>query len=93
MESGGNKNKKIGRRNEILIKDSTMYPIDSYLYDVCPSICKINFSNTTGTGFFIKLYQNDKSLFSLMTNENIITKDMIEKKKKLKYIIIIRKKE
>ena len=83
MESGGIKNKKSGRRNEILIKDSTMYPIDSYLYDVCPSICKINFSNTTGTGFFIKLYKNDKPLFSLMTNEHIITKDMIEKNEKI----------
>ena len=48
MESGGIKNKKSGRRNEILIKDSTMYPIDSCLYDVCPSICKIIYHISNG---------------------------------------------
>ena len=60
-----------------------MYPIDSYLYDVCPSICKIIYHNKVGTGFFIKLYKNDKPLFSLMTNEYIITKNMIEKKEEI----------
>ena len=83
MESGGIKNKKSGRRNEILIKDSNIRPINSCLFDVCPSICKIIFSNTIGTGFFIKLYKNDEALFSLMTNEHIITKDMIEKKEEI----------
>ena len=93
MGAHESKNKKDRRKNEVLIKDSNIRPINSCLYDVCPSICKIIFSNTIGTGFFIKLYKSDKSLFLLMTNEHIITKDMIKKKKKLKYIIIIRKKE
>ena len=93
MGAHGSKNKKDGRKKEVWIKDSNIRPINSCLYDVCPSICKIIFSNTIGTGFFIKLYKSDKPLFLLMTNEHIITKDMIKKKKKLKYIIIIRKKE
>ena len=79
----GSKDKKDERKNEVLIKDSKMKSIDSCLLEVCPSICKINFSNTTGTGFLIKLYKNDEPLFSLMTNEHIITKDMIDKKEEI----------
>ena len=93
MGAHGSKNKKDGRKKEVLIKDSNIRQINSWLYDDSPSIYKIIFSNTIGTGFFIKLYKSDKPLFLLMTNEHIITKDMIKKKKKLKYIIIIRKKE
>ena len=83
MGSGGSKDKKDERKNEVLIKDSKMKSVDSCLLEVCPSICKINFSNTTGTGFLIKLYKNDIPFFSLMTNEHIITKNMIEKKEEI----------
>ena len=80
MGSRGSKDKKDERKNEVLINDSKMKSVNSCLLEVCPSICKINFSNTTGTGFLIKLYKNDEPLFTLMTNEHIITKDMIEEK-------------
>ena len=83
MGAHESKNKKDRRKNEVLIKDSNIRPINSCLYDVCPSICKIIFSNTIGTGFFIKLYKSDKPLFLLMTNEHIITKDMIKKKEEI----------
>ena len=36
-----NENKKDERANEGLIPGSEMYPIDSCLYEVCRSICKI----------------------------------------------------
>ena len=90
---GEERNKRKDRTNEELIPGSDMHSVNSCLYEVCRSICKIITPKKVGTGFFIKLYKSDKPLFLLMTNEHIITKDMIKKKKKLKYIIIIRKKE
>jgi hypothetical protein len=80
MDSGGNENKKDERANEVLIPGSEMYPIDSCLYEVCRSICKIITPKKVGTGFFIKLYKNGKTLFSLMTNEHVVERGMIENK-------------
>ena len=93
MGAHESKNKKDRRKNEVLTKDSNIRPINSCLYDVCPSICKIIFSNTIGTGFFIKLYKSDKQLFLLMTNEHIITKDMIKKKEEIEVYYNNQKKE
>ena len=74
MGSGSSQKK---RQNEVKT-DNEIYTIDSSLYNVCPSICKILYSNKKGTGFLIKLYLKDAPLFCLMTNEHIITKEMIE---------------
>lgn len=76
------KNKK-GRTNETMTDGSSIHQVNSFLYEVCPSVCKIIISNLIGTGFFIKLYKGDKPLFILMTNEHIIGKAMIEKKEKI----------
>ena len=72
--------KKGGKTNEILTPGSNMYTVNPYLYAVCRSICKISYPNSVGTGFFIKLFKNGKPLFLLMTNEHVITKNMIENK-------------
>ena len=82
MDSGRNENenKEDERTNEELIPGSEMHTVNSCIYEVCRSICKIITPKKVGTGFFIKLYKNDKPLFTLMTNEHIISKDMIEKK-------------
>ena len=68
------------RINEAKIKDSEIKQIDLNLVQVCKSICKIKIkkSNRGGTGFFIKLYLDDKELFCLMTNHHVITKENIE---------------
>ena len=76
-------NMEKNRKNEVEIVDSDIHQIDSFLYEVCPSICKIIFLNEIGTGFLIKLYKEDKPSFFLMTNEHIIKKDMIEKKQEI----------
>ena len=73
-------NKKGGKTPENLIPGSNMYTVNPYLYAVCRSICKISYPNNVGTGFFIKLFKNGKPLFLLMTNEHVITKNMIENK-------------
>ena len=67
---------------EIKIKE-----IDVCLHQACKSICKIiiPFSNSynKGTGFLIKLYKGDNPFFCLMTNEHVISKDIIESNKKI----------
>ena len=83
----GSKDKKDERKNEVLIKDSKMKSVDSCLLEVCPSICKINFSNTTGTGFFIKLKVDSEELPFFSTaqhglEENQETIQLILNKKK-----------
>ena len=54
--------------------------IDFNLYEVTKSICKIIYHNIFSTGFFIKLFKDEKEILCLMTNGHIITKEMIELK-------------
>ena len=68
------------RINEVKIKNSEIKQIDLNLVQVCKSICKILSNTKLGTGFFIKLYLEDKELFCLMTNHHVITKEMIDSK-------------
>ena len=68
------------RINEVEMKDHEIKEIDINLHKTCKSICKILYKNKVGTGFFIKLYKEEKKLFCLMTNEHVITKEMIELK-------------
>ena len=42
------------------------------------SICKIETDEISGSWLLIKLHVRDNDLFCLMTNERIITKNMIE---------------
>jgi len=78
-----NPNKKEEKKPEVEIDDSSIHQIDSFLYDICPSICKIIVFNKVGTGFFIKLYKANKPIFLLMANEHIIEKEMIENKQEI----------
>ena len=68
------------RVNEVEIANSEIKEVDLNLNEVCKSICKIIYKNKFGTGFFIKLYMEEKELLCLMTNEHVIEKDMIESK-------------
>ena len=47
------------------------------------SICKIITNKGIGIGFLIKLYRNKKVFYCLMTNEHIITKEMINLNEKI----------
>ena len=88
MGSCGNINQKERRKrkNEDIITGSEIRSIDSCLFEVCHSICKILYPTEKGikkgTGFLIKLYKEDEPLFCLMTNDHVITKEVIEKKQK-----------
>ena len=66
------------RINEVEINDRTIKDVDISLTKVIKSVCKIINENKAGTGFLIKLYKEEKELNCLMTNEHVITKEMIE---------------
>ena len=63
--------------NEVEIRESVK-EVDINLLEVCKSICKILLPGGAATGFFIKLYKDEKELLGLMTNEHVIKKEMIE---------------
>ena len=69
------------RKNEVEIKDKPIKEVDINLCEVTKSICKIIYDNKCGTGFLIKLFKEEKELYCLMSNEHVITKDMIESNK------------
>ena len=66
------------RKNEVETKNSEIKKIDLNLHEVLKSVCKIIYKNEFGTGFFIKLFKDDKELLCLMTNEHVIRKEMVE---------------
>ena len=64
-------------------KESGIKVIDLNIIEVCKSIYKISYAvnnivDSKGSGFFIKLYKDDKELFCLMTNHHVINKELIE---------------
>ena len=77
---------KSERRNEVKIAGSKIEEIDLSilgLYKACKSVCKILYKISDneykkGTGFFIKLYKEEKELYCLLSNEHVITKELIE---------------
>ena len=75
-----------GIRQEVLISDSliripSIEEIDS---NIKQCICKIRYSNTGGTGFFLKFEINEQLFFFLISNEHVITKDIIKKNETIK---------
>ena len=72
------------RIDEVEIEDSPMITINKYIYTVSPSICKIKCLNRKGTGFFIKIKKsNEEELYCLMTNEHVLTKEIVESKENI----------
>ena len=65
--------------NQTLTRNPIMR-FDTNLFDIYYSIFKIVTKTTSGTGFLVKLFKGGQVLFSLLTNEHIIKKEMIDKK-------------
>ena len=63
--------------------DNTLNIIDINIYNAIKSVCKIIANNRSGTGFLIKLFKNNQKFFCLMTNEHVVTKEMINLKQKI----------
>ena len=69
------------RQNEVLIKNSSINIIPSTVPTIFKSLCKIECGNSISSGFLIKLFKRTKDFFCLMTNEHVITKEMIKKRR------------
>ncbi len=83
-------NETTRRVKECMIQSSPFEIIDLYLSNVSKSICKIKIINNIGiifgTGILLKKYIAQELFYCLMTNEHVITKDIIYNKMKV-YIL------
>ena len=73
--------------DEILINNVKIPKMDQ-VYNLLKSTVKIEVGpNKLGSGFFIKLKKNKgKTFYCLMTNQHVITPEIIEQKKKIKIL-------
>ena len=69
------------RQNEVLINNSSINIIPSSIPTIFKSLCKIEYGNSISSGFLIKLFKRTKDFFCLMTNEHVITKEMIKQRR------------
>ena len=67
---------------EILIKNNIKTV--SQAYNNCKATIKIELSNGIGSGFFLQFQRNDKKFYCLITNQHIISPDMVENEKEIK---------
>ena len=78
-------NNKEDRINQALMQNSQLDKIDTCLFEVSKSVCKIIYRKgdsilTRGSGFLMKLFKGIEPFYCLMTNEHVISKEMIELK-------------
>ena len=71
------------RINEELIIQSPIMQIDPFIFKASKSICKILTKQKVATGFLIKLYKGDDPFYCLMTNEHVISHDLIDNKEEI----------
>ena len=71
------------RENQALIMTSPLTPINNFLYEIYKSICKIIIRGRIASGFLLKLYKRDEPFYCLMTNEHVITPEMIENQEEI----------
>ena len=73
--------KDIKRKKEVIISPEGFHSLDQSITQTSKSLCKITVSSgKMSSGFLIKLFKGRKEFYCLMTNEHVITKEMIEKK-------------
>ena len=70
---------------ELLIKNNQILLIPLNVFKTFKSLCKIENKNKIGSGFLIKLEKRNEDFFCLITNEHIISKDMIKKREKITF--------
>ena len=73
--------KDIEKKKEVIISPEGFYSLDPSITQTSKSLCKIIISSgKMSSGFLIQLFKGRKEFYCLMTNEHVITKEMIEKK-------------
>ena len=94
-ESGNNEQRedsnKIGaiQKPESIQQGSEMHKINVPISKTIKSLCKVITPKNIGSGFLIKFFKDQQDFFCLMTNEHVITKKLIKKKKQLLFIMIV----
>ena len=71
------------RINQSLLGNSSLNQDLNNKLNKC--ICRIEVKNVIGSGFLIKLQKGKKDSFFLITNEHVITKEMIKSNDKIKF--------
>ena len=74
---------KTGGRKEENETDNPLIQLDTDMIDATKSVCMIMTNEGNGTGFLLKTFKDNKEFFCLISNEHVITKDMIEAKQKV----------
>ena len=76
--------KDIKRKKEVIISPEGFHSLDQSITQTSKSLCKIIVSaGKISSGFLIQLFKGRKEFYCLMTNEHVITKEMIDKKIKI----------
>ena len=70
------------RKHEAEVSEHPLHPLKP-LVKTAKSICKIITPNKRGSGFFIKFFKRDQEFYFLMTNEHVVTKELVEQKQKI----------
>ena len=70
-------------RKEERETDNQIIELDTDMIDATKSVCRIMTNEGDGTGFLLKTFKGSKEFFCLISNEHVITKDMIEAKQKV----------
>ena len=87
-ESGNNEQRedpnKIGKPESIQ-QGSEMHQINVPIVEASKSVCKVITPKDIGSGFLIKFFKDQQDFFCLMTNEHVITKELIEKKETITF--------
>lgn len=85
IENKDSEDSKESIKNEVIIKNSEFEnPVNDKMLKSIKSICKITYGDKVGTGFLIKLEKKNKPFYCLMSNEHVLTKEMIYSKEKKK---------
>ena len=75
------KDKKKEIKNEVIISKEGFHQLDESITSTSKSLCKIVVSSDRmSSGFLIQLFKDTKKFYCLITNEHVITKEMIKEK-------------
>ena len=74
-------NKNSNRVKECMLETSPLIKIDRNISNVSKSICKIKIETSLGTkygtGFLLRFYIDQESFYCLVSNEHVISNDII----------------
>ena len=76
---------QISKREEAHRRESNLIKLPSSIVRASKSICKIETPFKEASGFLIKLSKGEENFFCLMTNEHVITRELIEQQQEITF--------